>query len=117
MQMTRERRSNQAIRKNDLVQVVTGRETGKTGRVLTILSRKDRVLVEKVNMVKRHERPSAKNRQGGIVEKEASLHLSNVLLVCSKCNRPVRVRFKKTEEGEAQRVCVKCGETIEKKKA
>ncbi len=111
-----ETRANQAIRKNDIVQVMAGREAGKRGKVLSILTDKDRLLVEKVNMVKRSTKPTQKNRQGGIVEKEASLHLSNVMLVCEKCNRPVRVRFKPDQEGESQRLCVKCGETIAKKR-
>ncbi|MFH1018383.1 MAG: 50S ribosomal protein L24 [Pseudomonadota bacterium] len=111
-----ETRANQAIRKNDVVQVTMGREAGKRGKVLSILTDKDRVLVEKVNMVKRHQKPTQKNKQGGIVEKEASLHLSNVMLICEKCNRPVRVRFKADAEGESQRLCAKCGETIAKKK-
>jgi large subunit ribosomal protein L24 len=113
---TLETRANQGIRKNDLVQVLAGRESGKRGKVLSIVTDKDRVIVEKVNMVKRHTRPNQKNRQGGIVEKEASMHLSNVMLICEKCNRPVRVRYKHDKGGEAQRVCVKCGETIVKKK-
>lgn len=114
--MRYEHRANQAIRKNDLVQVICGREMGKTGKVMRIQTDRERVFVEKVNMVKKHQRSNAQNRQGGIVEKEASLHLSNVMLVCSKCNRPVRIRFKADKEGESQRLCVKCGETIEKKK-
>ena len=114
--MRLESRAGQAVRKNDIVQVLSGRESGKRGKVLRILTEKDRVVVEKVNMVKRHQRPNQQNRQGGIIEKEASLHLSNVMLVCEKCNRPVRVRFRKEKDIEAQRVCVKCGTIVEKKK-
>jgi large subunit ribosomal protein L24 len=114
--MNTEIRANQAIRKNDMVQVIAGREAGKRGKVMRILTDKDRVYVEKVNMIKRHTRPNQQNRQGGIVEKEASMHLSNVMLICEKCNRPVRVRFKADKKGDAQRECAKCGGQIEKKK-
>ncbi|MFH1262322.1 MAG: 50S ribosomal protein L24 [Pseudomonadota bacterium] len=78
-----ETRANQGIRKNDIVKVISGREgqSGKTGKVLKILTKKNRVLIEKVNMVKRHQKPNQENRQGGIVEKEAPIHLSNVVLV------------------------------------
>lgn len=78
-----ESRASQKIRKGDMVRVITGREAqaGKTGKVLKILTRQNRVVVEKVNMVKRHQRPNQQHRQGGIIEKEAPLHLSNVLLV------------------------------------
>ncbi len=76
-------RANQAIRKNDMVRVISGREShaGKTGRVLSVIPKKNQVIIEKVNMVKRHQKPNATNRQGGIIEKEAPLHLSNVMLV------------------------------------
>lgn len=108
-------RANQAIRKNDTVQVMKGREAGKKGKVLSILTEKERVFIEKVNLVKRHQKPNAQNRQGGIVEKEASIHLSNVMLVCSKCAKPVRVRFARDQAGLAQRKCAKCGEALEGK--
>jgi large subunit ribosomal protein L24 len=114
--MRLESRANQAVRKNDIVQVISGRESGKRGKVLSVVTDRDRVFVEKVNMVKRHTKPNQQNRQGGIIEKEAAMHLSKVLLVCEKCNRPVRVRFKGGKGQEAQRACVKCGEVIAKKK-
>ena len=114
--MRLESRANQGIRKNDMVQVLAGKHSGKRGKVLSILTEKDRVVVEKVNLVKRHTKPTQANKQGGIVEKEGSVHLSNVMLICDKCNRPVRIRFKKDKTNEAQRVCVKCATVIEKKK-
>lgn len=110
-------RANQAIRKNDLVQVIAGKESGKRGKVIEVRNFKERVVVEKVNLVKKHQKPNAQNRQGGIVEKEAAMHLSNVQLVCAKCNRPVRVRWKAEKGAEAERMCALCGEKIEKKKA
>ncbi len=110
-----EKRANQAIRKNDIVQVTTGKEAGKRGKVLSVWTPKDRLIVEKINMVKRHQKPNQQNRQGGIIEKEASLHLSNVMLVCDKCNRPVRVRFQKNKDGDSERICHACGAVVAKK--
>lgn len=86
-----------SIRKNDQVQVIAGREKGKTGKVLKVDSKTGRVTIEKVNMVKRHVRPSQQNPQGGITEKELPLHYSNVQLFCSKCNRGVRHGHKHVE--------------------
>ena len=103
------------IRKNDLVQVIAGKEKGKTGKVLQVFHKKDRVLVEKVNFIKRHSRPSAKTRQGGIIQKEAPLHVSNVLLVCPKCNKGERMGGKVLEDGKKALVCKSCGELIERK--
>jgi len=74
-------RANQAIKKGDLVKVISGKEKGKTGKVLRILSAKDRVVIENLNMIKRHTKPTASNRQGGIVQEEGSIHLSNVASV------------------------------------
>ncbi|NWF57168.1 MAG: 50S ribosomal protein L24 [Syntrophaceae bacterium] len=103
------------IRKNDLVEVLSGKEKGKTGKVLRVYPKKDRVLVEKVNFVKRHSRPSGRTRQGGIIQKEAPLHVSNVLLVCPKCNQGKRMGNKTLEDGKKALVCKACGEQIERK--
>lgn len=106
------------IKKGDTVQVISGRERGKTGRVLEILRKKDRVLVEKLNMVKRHSKPSQKNQQGGIIEKEAPLPLSAVMPVCPKTNKGVRVRVKEVKEKEGKtkiRVSHATGESLEGK--
>jgi len=102
------------VRKNDLVQVIAGKEKGKTGKVLKVLPKKNRVLVEKVNFVKRHSRPSGRTRQGGIIQKEAPIHISNVLLVCPKCNRGARMGKRLLEDGKKALVCKKCGELIER---
>ena len=99
------------IRKGDMVQIIAGREKGKTGKVLSVLRGSQRVTVEKLNLVKRHTRPTQKSPQGGIVEKEGSLSYSNVLLFCPKCNKGVRTGRKGTGEKKL-RVCKKCGETI-----
>lgn len=115
-----------SIRKNDQVQVITGREKGKVGKVLNVDSKSGRITIEKVNMVKRHVKPSQKNPQGGILEKELPLNYSNVLLVCPKCNRGVRhgkkmveaaaAKGKKAAAGKVQkksRVCKRCDTVID----
>ncbi len=102
-----------AIKKDDKVKVITGRDRGKIGKVLKVLRKKDRILVEKVNVIKRHTRPNAKNRQGGIVESEAPIPWSNVMLMCNKCMASTRVNHKVLEDGKKIRACAKCGETID----
>ena len=100
------------IRKNDTVMVIAGRERGKTGKVLRILPERGRVLIERVNMVKRHSKPRGVQQPGGIVEREASIHLSNVLPICSHCSKPTRVGHRRIE-GRALRVCRRCGELLD----
>lgn len=100
------------IRKNDMVQVITGKYKGKTGKVIAIFPEKGRALVEKLNMVKRHQRPTQKLPQGGVVEKEASLHLSNLMAFCAKCGKGVRAGVKVEKDGTKKRVCKKCGESL-----
>ena len=102
------------IKKNDLVTVIHGKEKGKSGRVLKVLPEKERVLIEKINFVKRHSRPHGQQRRGGIIEKEAPLHISNVMLLCEKCNKAVRIRHRMVESGKKVRVCQKCGEIFDK---
>lgn len=104
---------NSYIKKNDLVAVIAGKEKGKTGKVLKVLTKTSRVLVEKLNRVKRHQKPTQNNPQGGITEKELGIHCSNVMLLCQKCNKPVRVSQKEIQ-GKKVRVCRKCGEVIDK---
>ncbi len=100
------------IRKGDNVIVTTGREKGKTGKVLTIFSATSRALIEKVNMVKRHQKPTQKMPQGGIVQKESSIDLSNLMIYCGKCQKGVRVGIKTEKDGAKVRTCKKCGEVI-----
>ncbi len=102
------------IRKDDLVQVTAGKEKGKTGKVLKILHKKNRVVVEKVNFIKRPSRPAGRARQGGIIEKEGPIHISNVLFVCPKCNKGVRIGHRVMENGKKALVCKVCGEVIER---
>jgi large subunit ribosomal protein L24 len=103
-----------AIRRNDTIVVITGKEKGKRGKVLIVLPEKQRIVVERVNFIKRHQRPTQKVRQGGIIEREGSLHVSNVMLVCSKCDRPTRVGHQVLANGRRARVCRRCGEIVDK---
>ena len=102
------------IKKDDKVKVITGKDKGKIGKVLKVIKKKNRILVESINMVKRHSKPSAKNKQGGIVEGEAAIPRSNVMLMCNKCITPVRVKTQRLEDGKKIRVCRKCNEAIDK---
>jgi large subunit ribosomal protein L24 len=102
------------IKKDDTVLVTTGKEKGKRGRVLAVMIAKGRVLVERVNLVKKHQKPSKQYQQGGIIEKEASVNMSNVMLVCPKCDKPMRFGSKVLETGKKVRVCKKCKEVIDK---
>lgn len=103
------------IRKDDKVMVIAGKDKGKVGKILKILPKRNAVLVEKVNQVKRHTKanPYAKTA-GGIVEKESPLHISNVALLCDSCAKPTRVGYKATEDGKKVRFCKKCNQDIDK---
>jgi large subunit ribosomal protein L24 len=101
------------IRRNDSVMVIAGRERGKTGKVLRVVPDKDAVIIERVNLVKRHTRPRGPQQPGGIVEKEASIHASNVMIMCDKCNAPVRIGRKILADGKKIRICRRCGEALE----
>ena len=96
------------VKKGDQVMVITGKDAGKQGRVLEVLPKKGRVVVEKVNIVKRHTKPTQALPQGGILEKEAPIASSNVMLYCTECKNVTRVSMKETEAGKV-RVCKKCG--------
>jgi large subunit ribosomal protein L24 len=104
-----------SIRKNDTVLVVTGRDRGKRGRVLRVVPARDRVVVEGVNFIKRHTRPNPqRNVKGGIVEREAPLHASNVQLLCPECGKQTRVGRKLLDDGRRVRFCVKCEGVVDK---
>ena len=94
--------------------VTNGKERGKSGRVLKVLLEKEKVIVEKINFIKRHSRPHGQQRRGGILEKEAPLHVSNVALLCEKCNKPVRIGHRILEGSKKSRFCRKCGEIFDK---
>lgn len=100
------------IKKGDTVAVLTGKYRGKTGKVLQVWPDRDRALVERINLVKHFDRRSQQNQAGGIVEREAAMHLSKLALVCQKCQRPVRTGSQVTEAGEKQRICRKCGGVV-----
>ena len=102
------------IKKDDIVQVLTGKEKGKKGKVLLLFPGSGKVTIEKLNMLKRHMKSDGKSRQAGIVEKEGSIHVSNVLIVCDKCGKGVRIKRKKLEDGKRVRVCKKCEEVIDR---
>lgn len=101
------------IKKNDTVMVIAGKEKGKSGKVLRVIPKKDRAIVEKLNMVKRHLKPNQQNRQGGILEREAPIHVSNLMVICSKCTDPTRVGYRVLEDNRKVRYCKKCNEIFE----
>ena len=104
-----------AIKKNDNVLVITGRDRGKRGRVLQVLPEKGRLVVEGVNFIKRHTRANPqKNVKGGIVEREAPLNASNVQLVCPECSSPTRIGRRLLDDGRRVRYCVKCKGVVDK---
>ena len=100
------------IRKNDIVLVISGNQRGKKGKILKVFPKTERVIVEGVRLIKRHSKPTQKNPKGGIIEKEASVHVSDVMVICSKCDSPTRVGIKKLEDGRRTRICKNCGEMI-----
>ena len=101
------------IKKDDTVMILTGKDRGKSGKVMRVIPKSERAIVEKLNMVKRHMKPNQQNRQGGILDKEASLHVSNLMLVCTKCTDPTRVGYKTLEDDRKVRFCKKCNEVID----
>lgn len=101
------------VKKNDTVMVIAGKDKGKVGKVLKVLRKENRVIVEKVNIVKKHVRPSPKSK-GGILEKESPIHVSNVMIYCEKCGKGVRVGRRILEDGKKVRYCKKCNEVIDK---
>ncbi len=101
------------IRKDDKVMVITGKDKGKIGKVLKVNRKKDSVLVERVNMAKRHTKPNPyKQQPGGILEREMPIDISNVMVVCSGCAKPVKVGYRFTDDGKKVRFCKNCNEII-----
>lgn len=100
------------VRRDDIVQVIAGNDKGKQGKVLKVFPQKERIIVEGINFIKRHTRPSQKNPKGGIIEKEAPIHISNVMVVCPKCSSVTRVGMQVLEDGSRVRICKHCGEMM-----
>lgn len=101
------------VKKGDLVKVLAGRDKGKEGTIIQSLPKEDRVVVEKVNLVKRHQKPNADYPEGGIITKEAPIHVSNVMLICKSCKKPTRTGHKFEDNGKKVRVCKHCGATLD----
>jgi large subunit ribosomal protein L24 len=99
------------LKKGDLVKVVTGKDKGKTGKIISFVPKKNRVIVEGVKIIKKHEK-ATQTSKGGIIEKEAPIDISNIMLVCPHCNKPTRIASKFLDDGTKVRVCQKCNETI-----
>ena len=104
------------LKKGDTVLVICGDDRGKMGKILRVEKKKNRAIVEGINFIKRHTRPTSRNRKGGIVEKEASVNLTNLMLYCSRCSSPTKSSFKIIEGSEGEkakiRICRKCGEIV-----
>lgn len=103
-----------ALKKGDNVIVITGEDKGKNGKIINIFPKKNEVIIEGVNFLKKHMKPTQNAPQGGIVKQEGPIHLSNTRLVCNKCNKPTNIKRDVTKEGKKVRVCKKCGEIIDK---
>jgi large subunit ribosomal protein L24 len=102
------------LKKNDTVMVIAGRERGKTGKILRVDNERSRLFVERLNIVKRHMKPRGMQQPGGIVEKEAAIHVSKVMLMCDRCNAPVRLGVRRSEDGTRARFCRRCGDVIDR---
>ncbi len=100
------------LKKGDLVKVTAGKEKGKTGKILSVIKEKNRVVIEKLNMIKRHQKANAMGK-GGIVDKEGSIHASNVSIMCGKCNKETRIGIKMIEDGKKVRICKKCSDILD----
>ncbi len=103
------------LKKDDQVEVITGKDKGRVGKVLRVLQDKNKVIVERINMIKRHTKPNEMNQQGQIVEKEAPIHVSNIQIICSECTKTGRIGKKILEDGTKVRFCKHCGESVDSK--
>lgn len=101
------------IRKGDIVKVISGNDRGKRGEVMKIFAEKERIIVKGVAMITRHQRPTARQREGGIIEREGTINQSNVLVVCPVCDKPTRVGFSIQEDGGKMRMCKQCQGTFD----
>ncbi len=101
------------LKKDDQVEVIAGKDKGRVGKILNVIPAKDQAVVEKINMIKRHTKPTEMNQQGQIVEREAPIHVSNLLLICPECTKTGRIGRKFLEDGTKARFCKSCGETLD----
>lgn len=104
------------LKVNDQVEVITGKDKGRVGKIIKVYKKSDKALVERINMIKRHTKARAEGQEGQIVDKEAPIHVSNLMLVCPKCTNTVRVARKSLEDGTKVRICKKCSESVEPSK-
>ena len=102
------------IKKDDFVRIIAGRDRGKQGKVLQVYPKDGRLRVERIHMIKRHTRPTQQMQQGGIIEREGTIHISNVMLLCTRCNRGVRAGHQVLDDGKKVRVCRRCGDVLDK---
>ena len=100
------------ITRNQIVKVLAGKDRGKTGKVLKVFPKEDRLLVEGINLIKRHTRQTKQDKKGGIIQKESPVQISNVILICKRCNKPTKVGMKIMNDGSRVKVCKKCKEII-----
>ena len=101
------------IQKNDTVLIIVGKDKGKKGKVRKAIPSKERVIIEGLNLIKRHSKTKGKTRQAGIIELEAPVSISNVMVICNKCNKPARIGYRLLEDGKRARYCHKCSEVID----
>ena len=106
------RKNRMNVKKGDLVKVISGNDKGKEGQVLIVFKEEGRIIIEGVNLIKKHQRPKSQTDQGGIVTKEAPIDSSNVLLICTSCNTPTRVMYKMDKNNKKKRVCSRCDSFI-----
>ena len=104
------------LKVNDQVEVITGKDKGRVGKIIKVYKKSDKALVERINMIKRHTKARAAGQEGQIVDKEAPIHVSNLMLVCPKCTNTVRVARKTLDDGTKVRICKKCSESVEPSK-
>ncbi|MBW2505643.1 MAG: 50S ribosomal protein L24 [Deltaproteobacteria bacterium] len=104
------------LKVNDQVEVITGKDKGRVGKIIKVYKKSDKALVERINMIKRHTKARAEGQEGQIVDKEAPVHVSNLMLVCPKCTNTVRVARKTLDDGTKVRICKKCSESVEPSK-
>lgn len=106
--------SNLHVKRDDTVVVIAGKDKGKKGKILVAIPKKERVVVQNVNMCTKHQKPKGQGQPGGRIHQEGAIHVSNVMLVCSKCDKPTRVGHLVKEDGSKVRVCKQCGKQIDK---